>query len=180
MNNTLRFDGRDRRRRRENVNRQHNQAALERMKDKDIIGPGVWFVMHSRTLSVDVKYGQENIRRMNREQLRKLYHERIKIIEMIQDLAESFPCRRCRNNFKEYLRNNPPSYTGEYMSLFYWGIRFHNHKNEILDKPIIDPLKAKTFFENNLECEEENCMITHTDNQESSVRRRGNVKPRNY
>lgn len=168
--------------RREKINTASNSTMkyLEPLADKIVIGPGIWYILHSRTYRVDKKYAMEDIRMMDMKSKRILIRKRKDIIDMIYEIAEDFPCEDCTMYFKKYLRDNPPSYQGGYMSLFYWTIQFHNFKNGFLEKDAVDPETVRRFFDNGAKCESVGCSVGGVSSTRDLERRRTNVVPKTF
>ena len=111
--------------------------------DPKVIGPGVWFTIH------------RTAKRATNESGKKCF------VELMNDLAEKFPCPKCRNHIQKYLSENPiKNYwnlrrknlqTGqggnadadEEIGMFTWAWNFHNAVNSRLSaagqyKPYVD------------------------------------------
>ena len=160
------------------------------MKRSEDIGRGTWYVMHTLSYQVDKMYwgdDENNLPRLNRDDMQRLLLERRIVIRTMQILAETFICEKCRKHFLRYMRRYPPPDTGEYLSLFYWTIRFHNIVNIRLnlslikdgrepDKIIMNPRSAFLFFSGS-SCKE-NCgnLIISTSDLTDTESNRTNVK----
>lgn len=95
--------------------------------DPKIIGPGVWYNIHTKAkLAVDASTKEDFIKEMYFQ-----YH--------------NFPCLNCRNHIQEYMETHPiePFYTlidenGKDVGLFKWTWLFHNTVNKRLNKKYMD------------------------------------------
>lgn len=121
----------------------NSQSSITLPTDPKLIGPGVWFTIH------------RTAKRATNESSKKCF------VELMNDLAEKFPCPKCRNHIQQYLAENPikafwdlkrknmqkpdvSSVSGvgedanEEIGMFTWAWNFHNAVNSRLDKPYVD------------------------------------------
>ena len=90
-------------------------------------GPGGWYFMHTTALNVD-----EGKKSFNYG------------IEVINDIANNFPCKTCMGHAQTFIRNYPPTlWRGK---LFEWTFRFHNSVNSRLNKLMISLTQARNMY----------------------------------
>lgn len=110
----------------------------QRLHDPRVIGPGLWFWMHSKAARAITLIAKQ------------------RLIEDIRELQEDFPCKECKGHFAEYLEHHPPeiSLDGDEKSLFYWTVDFHNDRNAATLKAQVSYRDAEDiYFNNSVECE---------------------------
>lgn len=103
---------------------------LQKLSDRDYIGPGVWFMLHLLAL-----HGETN------QTLKQAYPE---IIDL---LREKFPCEECREHFIKMTDTlNIRESTQEKYSQFKWSYIAHKMVNERLGKETPAFENAFRFF----------------------------------
>lgn len=99
----------------------HNQPIL--ISDPKIIGPGVWFAIHTMSMSCS-----------DRESCSFF-------IQFVKTIVETFPCDNCRKHGKLFIDKNPledyvyiTNNIGEHIGMFKWTWEFHNAANSAIGK----------------------------------------------
>ena len=90
--------------------------------DSKYLGPGYWASWHIKSFSADTKKKKGEIARC-----------------IAMDI-KNFPCLKCREHAKVYVKSNPlidAVNDSNILSLFKWTVDFHNEVNFRLDKKII-------------------------------------------
>jgi len=83
----------------------------------DYLGPGIWYILHQQALATPWS---------NKDQYYKF----------VQNIIDSLPCDKCRQDALTYLEKNAISdLFNKKDGLFYWSVRFHNYVNLKLGKP---------------------------------------------
>ena len=109
-----------------------SNTTLARLSDRDYIGPGVWFMLHLLGAHAN-----------NSPEIAAAYPE---IIELI---AQTFPCEECRAHFVKGIRSLPPEkFKGLHNGYFAWSHAFHKQVNDRLDKPTPGYAAALEWFRN--------------------------------
>jgi hypothetical protein len=106
----------------------------------EYIGPGYWASWHIKSLQATNKDRKSEIAR-----------------NIAIDIAY-FPCLKCRNHAKEYIKGNPlmPAVrSNDPLSLFKWTVNFHNSVNLRLGKPMINWQKAEKLWSGESVCLED-------------------------
>lgn len=94
--------------------------------DPKIVGPGIWFVIHNKAVHAVTA------------------EKKVKFIDFITELAETFPCTICKEHMTKYIKNHPiSSFTniidnGRDIGMFKWTWIFHNSVNTRLRKSYMD------------------------------------------
>ena len=100
-----------------------------KFSDPAIVGPGCWFKIHMDALHADTNSAKLNF------------------IKFMTQMSEKFKCVDCRQHFKNYLVEHPPSdYFMKEQGMFIWAWEFHNAVNVRLHKPIITYEEALEYF----------------------------------
>lgn len=71
-------------------------------------------------------------------------HDTNAIIIFLESLHHFMPCKKCRDEFCEYLATNNPRYFNG--SLFEWTVDLHNYVNIKLNREVWDHNKARNFY----------------------------------
>ncbi|AYV86288.1 MAG: hypothetical protein Solumvirus3_24 [Solumvirus sp.] len=107
----------------------------DKFSDPVIVGPGVWYVLHSESYAA------------------KSPEEIESFIKMLNRIISGFKCLKCRNHAEKYLKdNNISKYkervlsTGENIGMFFYVWEFHNAVNTRINKPTVDWQTALSKF----------------------------------
>jgi len=117
----------------------------------EYIGPGYWASWHIKSLQADTKERKSEIAR-----------------NIAIDISY-FPCMKCRNHAKEYIKGKPlmPAVrSGDPLSLFKWTVEFHNAVNLRLGKPMINWQKAEKLWSGENVCLEDCGMEEEKEEKE--------------
>jgi hypothetical protein len=104
---------------------------MNSLNNPNYSGPGIWWSIH--TIASEAKNTES----------KNSFLAYVKIIE------EKFPCKECRNHFKEYVdKNNPNSkkYLDVDKGLFLWSWECHNNANLITGKKIFPYTEAEKMY----------------------------------
>lgn len=113
--------------------------------DPKIVGPGVWWVIHSLAKqAIDPK----SITRF---------------IDFMNFLRDNFSCKNCRKHIQEYMKLHPFNDfigledNGRKIGMFKWAWLFHNAVNTRIGKPYVEWETAFDMFYNEIEICSLNC-----------------------
>lgn len=98
--------------------------------DPNYIGPGYWTMIHTNAITIS-----------NSKQL-------LQFIDLIDMIATTFPCHKCREHMNEYLSKNPLPKKFKNSECFKWSHAFHNAVNRRLNKPIMSYQDAYSMYSN--------------------------------
>lgn len=85
--------------------------SIDRLRDVNYIGPGVWFATHMLAANTKTKKQKEHF------------------IFMINILRENFVCPKCREHLNQFCILNPPENYLPGENLFHWSWQLHNSAN---------------------------------------------------
>ncbi len=140
MNNTLSINDLE-------INSNSKLSDYSDQSDPTYIGPGKWNDIHqlafdARTLTTQKEF-----------------------IQFMNNVADKFPCDKCRKHCKEYMLNHPiKDYIGikvvienktYALGMFVWSWKFHNSVNARLNKPL---MRFETAY--NIYLDQSNCGIS--------------------
>lgn len=118
---------------------------LKSSTNPNYIGPGNWHSLHLMSANAKTKEQKESV------------------LWFIKILSENFYCKKCKDDFLIYLKNdNPKNYLNSDEGLFFWSFKFHNFVNNKLGKPIMTYEDAK-----NLYFSPETCLTSCSANKET-------------
>lgn len=105
---------------------------LNKLSDRDYIGPGVWFMLH--------------LIAAHAESSRELKDSYPHIIEL---LTQTFPCDECRGHFNSMVNKLPVEYFRDMRNgYFSWSYKAHSLVNQRLGKETPNYQEALTWFKN--------------------------------
>lgn len=128
-------------------------------KDPAIIGPGIWFNMHSTALQATTDY------------LKQAF------IKNTNTLCDAFKCQTCQIHFRKHLDNTNfqnywnLTYKGKDIGFFKWTWEFHNIVNKKLKKPEPTFEEAYNYFSDS------NSSICTTCGSKSDTNENSNITP---
>jgi len=125
-----------------------------RLHDPKVIGPGIWFCMHSKSAKAKTLIAKQ------------------KSIDDIRELQADFPCKMCKTHFGEYLEHHPPenSLDGDEKSIFHWTVDFHNDVNAATKKAQLSYREAEElYFTDAIECEK-SCFVEEQEPLNFTIR----------
>lgn len=112
----------------------------------EVIGPGMWITIHLKA------------RKATNELDKRCFQSDI------NNLAEEFPCAKCKPHFQQYLIDNPlteywdiKDSKGDDVGFFTWTWKFHNSVNARLNKAIVPYEVAYNMFYLNFACHSVGC-----------------------
>lgn len=110
---------------------------MELYEDKNNIGIGSWFVIHTMAFYCKDKKSKENF------------------IQLMKTMKLVFPCHYCREHMTNFMKEEPlknyekKKYKDNYnVGYFYWTWKLHNEVNKRLKKKTISFHEAYEFFSN--------------------------------
>ena len=101
----------------------HNRLS-NRAINKDVIGPGCWWYIHSIAIKADSSQNPND---------KNLF------LNIIYHIRDSFPCDTCRKGFTQFILNNPPSLAD---NLFKWSYAAHVDASPGNKPPPFDDMKS--------------------------------------
>ena len=133
------------------------EESVNKLGDPTVVGPGTWYTIHLKAMnSIDNKSIRE-------------------FIDFMHLLADNFPCPKCREHIKQYIKTHPFSdlikleKNGRKIGMFKWSWMFHNAVNSRLRKPNMDWETAWDLYSGETEVCSKNCDsiddIPSTDNK---------------
>lgn len=68
--------------------------------------------------------------------------------QFFHSLGNVIPCKRCSEHYRENLEKSPLSASSlnSAESLFQWSVKLHNNVNQMLGKPVVEPMEARSFW----------------------------------
>jgi hypothetical protein len=96
--------------------------------DRDIIGPGSWYVIHLAC--------HDSVFEGTRE-------TKALAINLIELIKKRFFCERCRKHFIKFCELNPPELSG---NLFHWSVDSHNAVNQMNGKRLVSYDEAEDLY----------------------------------
>ena len=124
--------------------------------DPKYLGPGYWASWHIKSIYADTKSKKGEVAR-----------------NVALDI-KNFPCMKCQNHAKEYVRNHPlidAVNSKDKKSMFKWIVDFHNEVNLRLNKKIFTYKEAEDMWNGEHFCFE-NCSETeevHGEENEEKI-----------
>lgn len=121
-----------------------NKELREKISDPKKVGPGIWYLIHSRSLKT-VTMAQKQA-----------------YAQFVQETVTDIRCEDCKGHALKYIQNNPmhPYFnvkdvkTGAEIGCFKWSFLFHNDVNRRLGKHELDFDTAFMLYANAEACKE--------------------------
>ncbi|KAL9655300.1 hypothetical protein ABK040_009073 [Willaertia magna] len=132
-----------------------NPTLTEGTLTREILGPKIWFLLHSFVENHDIDQEYKQLNHLNNQQNNnnkinnynnnnkinkltiKTQNHLKRILKYIYETAQLFPCKTCSKDFSEILRKNPFTISNMDLyegSLSIWMCKLHNIVNKKLGK----------------------------------------------
>ena len=126
----------------------------ERNKDPKVIGPGVWWMLH--TLAIN------NCNTIE---------EKVAFVNIINTISYKFPCENCRKHLQDFIKIDPPEAwaVSTDKNLFQWTWKAHNNANRNKNVPDFPYEEALRLYTINSDCKNTACTKQETEAKKNNT-----------
>ena len=127
-----------------------NDKAMKGVASPEIVGPGIWFTIHTLAFEANTLLGMQNF------------------CKTVRTIISNMKCSKCKDHAQKHIKELPPeryffvTRDGKNFGMFKWSWEFHNIVNKMLGKPLMTLEDAIKLFESSEVC-------TNCGNQQDSI-----------